>query len=151
MDKFDLMIIDELQNNGKISIVELGKQIGLSTSATSERVKKLEQEGIIDGYRAIINGEKVGMDITAFITIQLGSMSIYEMAKMLSNIPQVQECHKVTGDACFLVKVKVRNTRELELMLDKISHVTPNTYTYLVLSTIKETTRINVENEDDIE
>ncbi|MFZ5968798.1 MAG: Lrp/AsnC family transcriptional regulator [Bacillota bacterium] len=146
MDKYDLAIIDELQKNGKISIVELGKQIGLSTSATSERIKKLEQEDIIQGYRAIINADKIGIDITAFVTIQTGNMSIHEMSKMLASIPQIQECHKVTGDASFMVKVKTGSTKELVKLLDQISDVTLSTYTYMVLSTIKETTCIDLQN-----
>lgn len=145
MDSFDLMILKELQENGKISIAELGRKIGLSTSATNERVKKLEQEGIIKGYTAILDGEKIGMDITAFISVPVGNVSIQEMAEMIAAMPQVQECHKVTGNTCFLVKVKARNTKELEHLIDQINHAAPNTHTYLVLSTIKETTRIQVE------
>lgn len=144
MDRFNLMIINELQKNGKISMAELGRKIGLSPSATSERVKKMEQEGIIRGYTAIIDGDKVGIDITAFVSVPVGNMPIDQMAAMIAEIPQVQECHKVTGDTCFLVKVKTKNTKELEKLIDKINHVAPNTYTYLVLSTIKESTRIEL-------
>ncbi len=145
MDQFDKNIIGALQKNGKVSMAELGRSIGLSTSATSERVKKMEQEGIIKGYTVLIDGEKVGMDITAFITVPVGNMAIEAMAKMIGEIPQVQECHKVTGNTCFMVKVKTRNTKELEQLIDQINHVAPNTYTYLALSTVKETTWINIE------
>ncbi|MDF2548822.1 Lrp/AsnC family transcriptional regulator [Anaerosolibacter sp.] len=145
MDQYDVMILEELQNNGKISMAELGRKIGLSTSATSERVKKMEQEGVIKSYTAVLDGEKIGMDITAFISVPVGSMPIQEMAEMITNIPQVQECHKVTGNTCFLVKVKTKNTKELEHLIDQINHAAPNTHTYLVLSTIKETTKIQVE------
>jgi Lrp/AsnC family leucine-responsive transcriptional regulator len=145
MDQYDVLILEELQNNGKISIAELGRKIGLSTSATSERVKKLEQEGVIKNYTVVLDGEKVGMDITAFISVPVGNMPIQEMAEMITNMPQVQECHKVTGNTCFLVKVKTKNTKELEHLIDKINHAAPNTHTYLVLSTIKETTKIQVD------
>ncbi|MBB6216756.1 Lrp/AsnC family leucine-responsive transcriptional regulator [Anaerosolibacter carboniphilus] len=146
MDRYDVLILEELQNNGKISMAELGRKIGLSTSATSERVKKLEQEGVIKNYTVILDGEKTGMDITAFISVPVGNMPIQEMAEMISNMPQVQECHKVTGNTCFLVKVKTKNTKELEHLIDQINHAAPNTHTYLVLSTIKETTKIQVDN-----
>jgi Lrp/AsnC family leucine-responsive transcriptional regulator len=144
MDNLDREIIRELQRNGKLSFAELGRKIGLSTSATAERVKKMEQEGIIRGYTAIIDAEKVGLDITAFISVPVGNIPIDDMAKMISEIREVQECHKVTGNTCFLIKVKVKNTKELEHLVDKINHVAPNTYTYLVLSTAKETTWIEI-------
>ncbi|MFZ5967101.1 MAG: Lrp/AsnC family transcriptional regulator [Bacillota bacterium] len=144
MDKFDIQIIEELQQNGKISIAELGRKIGLSTSATNERVKKMEQEGIIKGYTALIDAEKVGNDITAFISVPVGNIPIEDMAKMIISLPEVQECHKVTGGTCFFVKVKTKNTKELEHLIDRINHVAPSTYTYLVLSTMKESTWVKV-------
>lgn len=144
MDDLDKSILGELQKNGKLSIAELGRIIGLSTSATAERVKKLEQEGVIKGYAAIIDAEKVGMDITAFISVPVGNKPIAEMAEVISSIPQVQECHKVTGNTCFLIKVKTRNTKELEHLIDRINRTAPNTYTYMVLSTAKETTWVEL-------
>ena len=79
MDKYDLQILDILQKNGKISIAELGRIIGLSTTATKERVKKLEAEGVIKEYVAIVDGAKVGREVSAFITVPVGEMTIKEM------------------------------------------------------------------------
>lgn len=148
MDRYDYSILKELQENAKISTAELGRKIGLSTTATKERIKKLEQEGIIKGYKAIIDGDKVGMDITAFISVPVGELSIEEMGKFLSEIPEVLECHKVTGNTCYLVKIKAKNTKRLEQLIDKINHVAKNTYTYLVLSTVKETVNIDLKKND---
>lgn len=142
MDKFDYLILKELQNNGKLSIAELGRIIGLSTTATKERVKKLEQEGIIKGYSAIIDASKVGMDITAYITVPVGNIEIREMAERLSRIDEIVECHKVTGNTCFLVKVRARSSAHLEKLIDEINNFAKNTYTYLVLSTAKEDPKI---------
>jgi Lrp/AsnC family leucine-responsive transcriptional regulator len=147
MDNFDIEIINILQTNAKISIVELGKQIGLSTTATKERVKKLENEGIITGYYASLNHKKVGNGITAFITVPVGDIPILEMGQRLSAINEVLECHKVTGNTCYLLKVKVRDSEHLEELVDYINHFAKNTYTYLVLSTLKETCNYKINQE----
>lgn len=144
MDKLDLDIIRELQENARISTAELGRKIGLSTSATSERIAKLEREGIIKGYSAIIDAEKLGQDISAFILVPVGSIPIDTMAEDIASIPQVQECHKVTGNACFMVKVRAGSMAELERVIDAINHAAPNTCSYLVLSTVKETGRVKI-------
>ena len=144
MDKFDYIILNELQDNGKQSIAELGRKIGLSTTATKERVKKLENEGVIKGYCAIIDTSKVGMGLTAFITVPVGDLEIKEMADRLAIIEEVVECHKVTGNTCFLIKVRVSSSNHLEILIDKINNFAKNTYTYLVLSTAKENTRVKI-------
>lgn len=145
MDKFDYEILTELQDNGKSSITELGRKIGLSTTATKERVKKLENEGVIKGYSAIIDASKVGMDMTAFITVPVGNLEIKEMADKLSEMEEIVECHKVTGNTCFLVKVRARNSSHLEHLIDEINNFAKNTYTYLVLSTAKSQHKILID------
>ncbi|MBN2794829.1 MAG: Lrp/AsnC family transcriptional regulator [Clostridia bacterium] len=145
MDKYDYEILTELQINGKLSIAELGRMIGLSTTATKERVKKLENEGIIKGYTAIIDASKVGMDMTAFITVPVGNLEIKEMADRLAEMNEVVEVHKVTGNTCFLVKVRAQNSSHLEHLIDEINHFAKNTYTYLVLSTAKDSHRIVID------
>lgn len=142
MDKFDYEILNELQDNGKLSIAELGRIIGLSTTATKERVKKLEIEGVIKGYSAIIDASKVGVDMTAFITVPVGNLEISEMASKLSEMEEIVECHKVTGNTCFLVKVRAKNSSHLEQLIDEINVFAKNTYTYLVLSTAKSQHKI---------
>lgn len=145
MDIYDYNILNELQNNGKLSIAELGRMIGLSTTATKERVKKLENEGVIKGYSAIIDASKVGMDLTAFITVPVGNLEIKEMADKLSAMKEIVECHKVTGNTCFLIKVRARSSSHLEHLIDEINNFAKNTYTYLVLSTAKEEPKIIID------
>lgn len=142
MDNYDYEILYELQENGKLSIAELGRKIGLSTTATKERVRKLENEGVITGYSAIIDASKVNLDMTAFITVPVGNLEIKEMADKLSAMDEIVECHKVTGNTCFLVKVRAKNSSHLELLIDEINNFAKNTYTYLVLSTAKDDHRI---------
>lgn len=145
MDRFDYFILKELQNNAKVSIAELGRKINLSTTATKERVKKLEQEGVITEYATHVNPQKVNKGIIAFITVPAGEISVREMGKLLTEMPDVVECHKVTGNACFLIKVRAKDMEELEHFIDQINQFARNTYTYLVLSTNKETTEVNLD------
>lgn len=152
MDKFDYIILKELQDNGKLSIAELGRMIGLSTTATKERVKKLENEGVIKSYSAVIDASKVGMDLTAFITVPVGNLEIQEMADKLAAIEEIVECHKVTGNTCFLVKVRATCSSHLERLIDEINKFAKNTYTYLVLSTSKDNQKVLLkESEFDVE
>lgn len=148
MDNYDYNILNQLQNNGKLSIAELGRVIGLSTTATKERVKKLENEGVIKGYSAIIDPSKVGVDMTAFITVPVGNLEIKEMAEKLSEMDEIVECHKVTGNTCFLVKVRAKNSAHLEHLIDEINNFAKNTYTYLVLSTAKEEPKLLLDESD---
>lgn len=145
MDRFDYLILNELQKNAKISIAELGRKIKLSTTATKERVKKLEQEGVITEYATHVNPQKVNKGIIAFITVPAGEISVREMGKLLTEMPDVVECHKVTGNACFMIKVRAKDMEELEHFIDQINQFARNTYTYLVLSTSKETTEVNLD------
>ena len=105
----------------------------------------MEQEGIIAGYYTLLNAKKVNKGITAFITVPVGDISVREMGDMLAAMPDVVECHKVTGNTCFLIKVRSRNPEELEILIDRINQFAKNTYTYMVLSTSKETTHINLD------
>lgn len=145
MDHFDSLILEALQENAKVSTAELGRQIGLSTTATKERIRKLELEGVIKSYTTILNAKSVGNALTAFITIPVGDIGILEMGEKLAALPEVLECHKVTGNTCYFVKLKVRDSEHLEQMVDYINHFARNTVTYLVLSTLKETTRLKIQ------
>lgn len=144
MDALDKQILEILQKDGKISISELGRVIGLSTTATKERVKKLESEGYIQQYTVVLNGEKVGCGLTAFITVPVGDLDIHEMGDRLVSMPEVLECHKVTGSACFLIKVKAQDVKNLEVIIDQINQYAKNTYTYIALSTLKETLEMDI-------
>src|SRR5690554_692465 len=123
MDKYDWKILEEMQVNARISTAELARQICLSTSATAERIAKLEREGIICGYTALLAPSQVGMDVTAFVLVPVGSMEIDEMGRRIAAIPQVLECHKVTGNACYLAKVRAENMHALEGIIDAINKV----------------------------
>lgn len=105
LDETDRKIIEILQEDGRISMKDLGKLIGLTSPAVSERIKRLENCGIISGYKAIINPDALGRNIKAFIHISLlESRSYSDFLENAKNDPRIVECHHITGDDCSYLK-----------------------------------------------
>lgn len=135
LDETDRKIIEILQEDGRISMKDLGKLIGLTSPAVSERIKRLENCGIISGYKAIINPDALGRNIKAFIHISLpGSQSYAEFLENAKSDPRIVECHHITGDDCSLLKVLVSDMQELENVIDSIKKI-GSTKTSVILST----------------
>ena len=135
LDETDRKIIEILQEDGRISMKDLGKLIGLTSPAVSERIKRLENCGIISGYKAIINPDALGRNIKAFIHISLpGSQRYAEFLENAKNDPRIVECHHITGDDCSLLKVLVSDMQELESVIDSIKKI-GSTKTSVILST----------------
>ena len=135
MDITDYRIIEILQNDGRISMKDLGKMVGLTSPAVSERVKRLEESGVIEGYKAIVNPDSLGRIIKAFIHISLPSGSAYEQfLELAKKDDRIVECHHITGDDCSLLKVIVKDMYELESVIDAIKKV-GTTKTSVILST----------------
>ena len=141
IDKTDLKILSILQNSGRSRLADIADEVELSAPAVLERVKKLEVNGVIKGYQALLDGKKVGKDITAFIGVSVGNQrDIDKFATQMLRNPDVLECHHITGDESFILKVKSANTTSLEKLLDEIRSVegVTRTVTRVVLSTAKE-------------
>jgi Lrp/AsnC family leucine-responsive transcriptional regulator len=141
LDQIDLKILYILQNNGRARLADIAEEVGLSAPAVMERVKKLETTGVIKGYQALVDGKRVGKDITAFIGVSIGNQrDIDQFARQMLRYGDVLECHHVTGDESFLLKVKSANTGSLEKLLGEIRSVAgvTRTVTKVVLSTAKE-------------
>lgn len=141
IDVIDLKILYILQNNGRKRLADIADEVELSAPAVMERVKKLEASGVIRGYQALIDSKKVGKDITAFIGVSIGNQSgIDNFAQQMLRYGDVLECHHVTGDESFILKVKSANTGSLEKLLGDIRSVdgVTRTVTNVVLSTAKE-------------
>ncbi|MDR0879598.1 MAG: Lrp/AsnC family transcriptional regulator [Clostridioides sp.] len=134
MDVTDYRIIEILQGDGRISMKDLGKIVGLTSPAVSERVKRLEESGIIEGYRAMVNPDKLGRVIKAFIHISLASDEYVDFIEKARHDPRIVECHHITGDDCSLLKVIVKDMYELENVIDSIKTV-GSTKTSVILST----------------
>jgi Lrp/AsnC family transcriptional regulator, leucine-responsive regulatory protein len=119
----------------------MADEVELSAPAVMERVKKLEASGVIKGYQALVDGKKVGKDITAFIGVSIGNQrDIDQFATQILRYQDVLECHHVTGDESFILKVKSANTGSLEKLLGQIRSLegVTRTVTKIVLSTAKE-------------
>ena len=120
---------------------DLGKIVGLTSPAVSERVKRLEESGIIQGYKAIVNPDKLGRVIKSFINISLPSENYSSFIEYAKDDNRIVECHHITGEDCLLLKVIVKDMYELEKVIDKIKQV-GRTKTSVILSTIIESKSI---------
>lgn len=133
MDTTDIKILEILQQNGRISMKELGKMVALSPPAVSERVKRLEDNGIIKGYIAVVDPKKLGKKIYAIINVAMKVSNHKAFLKMAGDENAIVECHHLTGEDCMTIKVLVDDTNELEKLLDRIQQV-GNTKTTIILS-----------------
>ena len=134
MDVTDYKIIEILQKEGRISMKDLGKIVGLTSPAVSERVKRLEESGVIEGYKAMVNTNAIVRVIKAFVNISLPSNRYHEFIDAARKDPRIVECHHITGDDCLLLKVIVKDMYELESVIDAIKKV-GTTNTSVILST----------------
>lgn len=148
LDPIDLKILYILQNHGRSRLADIAEEVELSAPAVMERVKKLEAGGVIKGYQAVVDGKKVGKDITAFISVSIGNQSdIDHFAAQILQHHEVLECHHVTGDESYILKVKSANTGSLEKLLGEIRSVqgVTRTVTKVVLSTAKESQTLDLD------
>ncbi|WP_062047383.1 Lrp/AsnC family transcriptional regulator [Bacillus sp. JCM 19034] len=116
MDDINRRILDALQEEGRISMTELGKKISLSVPAVTERVKKLEDQGIIEGYKAIINPVKINKTVKAFVLVKTHKCTAFR--EFCKEHPNVIECHRLTGEYSYLVKVITESNDLLEQFID---------------------------------
>jgi len=150
-DAIDLQIIMVLQEHGRIPLTKLAEQVGLSAPSVIERVKKLEDGGIITGYHAAVDARALGKDVTAFIGVSIGhprTLGMFE--RTIAQLDDVLECHHITGEHTVLLKVKTHNTASLEQLIRTIRLIdgVMRTETMVVLSTHTERTQISVMNEE---
>ncbi|HCV43365.1 MAG TPA: AsnC family transcriptional regulator [Bacteroidetes bacterium] len=147
-DEIDTKILELLQRKGRTKRNDLAEAVGLSIPSVGDRLKKLEDSGVIHGYHAVLDAKKLGKDITAFIFVTVDSSKHFnQFIDHANGFDEILECHAITGEGSHLLKIRTTNTASLERLLARIqawSGVT-STRTNLVLSTSKETTRIRVE------
>ncbi len=146
-DDIDLHILSLLQENCKLPLAKIGEKVGLSAPSVIERIKKLEDNGVITGYRAILDARRLGKDVTAFIGVSISHPKlISEFEHDIAQVEDVLECHHVTGQHSLLLKVKTTNTSSLEELISKIRSLegVERTETMVVLSTHTERTQIAI-------
>lgn len=147
LDETDVLILNHLQDNGRAQRNKLAEIVGLSVPSVSERMRKLEERNLIEGYHAILNAKQFNLDITAFIFVEVdGSANYPKFVEQVSTVSEVLECHSITGDGSHILKIRTRNTETLEQLLSKIQSWdgVKKTRSNLVLSSYKETRRIEV-------
>jgi Lrp/AsnC family leucine-responsive transcriptional regulator len=119
LDAIDRGIISELVANGRISFAELGRRVNLSSPAVTERVQRLERAGVITGYHAEIDPRALGYQLTAIVRVKPAPAQLARIAELAAEIPEISECHRITGEDCFYIQVHLRTIEELAGILDR--------------------------------
>jgi Lrp/AsnC family transcriptional regulator, leucine-responsive regulatory protein len=137
VDDIDRHIVAALVADGRMSYTDLGKLIGLSTSAVHQRVQKLEERGVLRGFRAVVDPEALGLSLTAFISVKpIDPAAPDDVPERLKDLVEVEDCYSVAGDENYILKVRVGTPGELESLLGRIrSAAEVSTRTTIVLST----------------
>jgi len=147
LDETDLKLLEMLQEHGRVSQHDMAVAVGLSSPAVGERLRKLEERGIIRYFTAVLEPRRVGMDVTAFIFVGMAGSQYYpEFRERVGRHPAMLECHSVTGQGSHLLKIRTESTSTLEALLAEIQSW-PGvqwTTTSIALSTIKETGRLTL-------
>ncbi|MFC9175906.1 MULTISPECIES: Lrp/AsnC family transcriptional regulator [Streptomyces] len=120
-DATDWRILDVLQRDGRATFAELARAVAMSPSAVTERVRRLEETGVISGYAAVVDAERLGLPVLAFVRLRYPHGNYKPFHDLLETTPEVVEAHHVTGDDCFVLKVTARSMRHLEEVTGRIS------------------------------
>jgi Lrp/AsnC family leucine-responsive transcriptional regulator len=151
LDDLDKSLLRALQSDGRLSNVELARMINLSPPATHTRIKRLEKDGYIRQYTAVVDRERAGYDLLCFIHISLQMHQVEQVEKFREatrNMPEVLECHHITGEHDYLLKVALKNRKDLEkFVVDKITPIpgVARIHTSLVLAEVKSTMALPLE------
>ena len=133
MDAIDKKILELLQDNGRMTVKEITQTISLTAPAVSERIKRLEKDGVIEGYTAIINPRKMGRTVHAIINVSVQPSDTDKLINLVSNEPMVVECHHVTGEYSYMIKVDAFEISDLEKLIMKFQKM-GETSTQIILS-----------------
>lgn len=150
LDDIDKKILEILQNEGRLSNKELSERINLTTTPTLERVRRLEREGVIEGYSATLNREAVGKGFSAFVTVTLSVHQLslmHEFTEAVKSIPEILSCYNTTGEGDFLLHIVAEDVKDYEQFMRNKLTTLPDVqriHTSIVLGTIKEQSKIPV-------
>jgi Lrp/AsnC family transcriptional regulator, leucine-responsive regulatory protein len=121
LDDTNLGLLAELQADARLSLAELGRRVGLSSPAVAERIQRLQDAGVIRGYHADLDPAALGHPLTAVIRIRPAPRQIHKVAELARATPQVVECHRITGEDCFLITAHLRSVVHLEEVIDQFT------------------------------
>ncbi len=119
LDEINRRLLQELQADARVSIAELGRRINLSAPAVAERVQRLERAGVITGYHAEVDPKAIGYPIAAVVRVRPTTRQLQKIPELAREIPEVVDCHRITGEDCFFVKLHLRSMDDLEGILDR--------------------------------
>ena len=137
LDAVDWQILELLQHNARLSYAEIGRRVGLSLPAAAERVRRLEEAGVIEGYQARINLDKIGLPVTVFIQVRVPVDLYPDFKELVNGLGEVVECHHVTGEEAFILKVVLKSISHLEPLVAQLSQYGQTTSS-IVMSTYIE-------------
>jgi Lrp/AsnC family leucine-responsive transcriptional regulator len=121
IDETNRRLLAELQEDARLSLAELGRRVGLSSPAVAERLQRLESSGVIRGYHADVDPVALGYPLTVVIRIRPGPRQLPKLAELARDAPEVVECHRITGDDCYLLRAHVRSVAHLEELIDQFT------------------------------
>jgi Lrp/AsnC family transcriptional regulator, leucine-responsive regulatory protein len=123
LDEIDRKILVELQDDGRVTMAELGRRVNLSAPAVGERVQRLEETGVITGYTARVDPRAIGYPIAAIVRIRPARRQLHKVPEVTRATPEVVECHRVTGEDCYIARLHLRSIDDLEGILDRFAVV----------------------------
>jgi Lrp/AsnC family transcriptional regulator, leucine-responsive regulatory protein len=144
LDRADCSILRSLQENARESFAEIGKRVGLSATSVAERIRRLEQAGVIEGYTVRLSAEKLRHPVTAFVLARPNGPDA-RFVKVARERPEILECFRVTGEFSFIARAAVRDVKHLEELLDHLEPAAVHIVTLVVLSTSFEGVPLSLE------
>ena len=140
-DKIDWKILELLQENARYSMAEIGRKVGLSASAVAERIQKLEESGIIEGYTVNVNKSLLGYPLSAYISISLSNINFKPFIKELESFSELEHCSRVTGNDCLIMRFNLKDSKHLEEIIDRLAKF-GNPSTMVILSDVIKSKKI---------
>jgi Lrp/AsnC family leucine-responsive transcriptional regulator len=119
LDTVNRRVLAELQADGRLSLAELGRRVGLSAPAVGERLQRLQQAGVVRGYRAELDPAAVGLPLGVIIRVRPAVGELHKVAELARQTPEVVECHRITGEDCFFMKLHLRDVGHMEEVIDR--------------------------------
>jgi Lrp/AsnC family leucine-responsive transcriptional regulator len=119
LDQTNMRLLEELQRDPRLTMTELGRRVGMSSPAVAERIRRLEATGVIAGYRLDINPTALGLPLAAYVRVRPDPGRLPQIAELARQIPEVVECHRITGEDCFILKVYLPAMDQLDRILDR--------------------------------
>jgi Lrp/AsnC family leucine-responsive transcriptional regulator len=139
LDSISWKILESLQHNARLSFAELGRKVGLSTPAVAERVRRLEEAGVITGYHATVDTAKLGIPIRVLVrlTIPGGDLQISRTVTVIKELSEISRCHRITGAESFVIEADVVSIRHLEVLIDRLSTLGATSTSTVLSSTVE--------------